>query len=177
MFRAASQRPLQHGWRHCIRSHSLRENGKADLLRGERVDEGGGLNRKRARTTLVAGISGNLQPGVRPSILSMWHGGCRIRLPFQGRSLRSGPTIMMLADVAMYAALLASIGWESLAATTSLNINFLRRSGALAMEAECRLLKLGKRLAVGEVAIRSEGEDELVAHATSTYSISAGPNG
>jgi uncharacterized protein (TIGR00369 family) len=115
------------------------------------------------------------------SILSVWHGGCRIRLSFQVRSLRpggtiSGPTIMMLADVAMYVALLASIGWEPLAVTTNLNINFLRRPGASAMEAECRLLKLGKRLAVGEVAIRSEGEDELVAHATSTYSIPAGPS-
>jgi uncharacterized protein (TIGR00369 family) len=116
------------------------------------------------------------------SILSVWHGGCRVRLSFQDRSLRpggtiSGPTIMMLADVAMYVALLASIGWEPLAVTTSLNINFLRKPGTRAMEAECRLLKLGKRLAVGDIAVRSEGEDDLVAHATSTYSIPAGPSG
>jgi uncharacterized protein (TIGR00369 family) len=115
------------------------------------------------------------------SILSVWHGGCRVRLPFQDRSLRpggtiSGPTVMMLADVAMYVALLASIGWEPLAVTTSLNINFLRKPAPRAIEAECRLLKLGKRLAVGDIAVRSEGEDELVAHATSTYSIPAGPN-
>jgi acyl-coenzyme A thioesterase PaaI-like protein len=32
-------------------------------------------------------------------------------------------------------------------------------------------LKLGKRLAVGEVAIRSEGGEEVVAHATLTYAI------
>jgi acyl-coenzyme A thioesterase PaaI-like protein len=37
--------------------------------------------------------------------------------------------------------------------------------------AEARLLKLGKRLAVGEVGIRSDGQDDLVAHVTSTYSI------
>jgi len=115
------------------------------------------------------------------SILSVWHGGSRVRLPFQDRSLRpggtiSGPTIMMLADVAMYVALLASIGWEPLAMTTSLNINFLRKPPARALEAECRLLKLGKRLAVGDIAVRSVGEDELVAHATSTYSIPAGSN-
>jgi acyl-coenzyme A thioesterase PaaI-like protein len=36
-----------------------------------------------------------------------------------------------------------------------------------------KLLKLGKRLAVGDVSIRSEGEDDLVAHATATYSIPA----
>ncbi|MBO0754768.1 MAG: PaaI family thioesterase [Bradyrhizobiaceae bacterium] len=115
------------------------------------------------------------------SIVSVWRGGCRVRLPFQDRSLRpggtiSGPTIMMLVDVAMYVALLASIGWEPLAVTTSLNINFLKKPAARAMEAECHLLKLGKRLAVGDIAVRSEGEDDLVAHATSTYSIPAGPN-
>jgi uncharacterized protein (TIGR00369 family) len=110
------------------------------------------------------------------TILEVWHGGGRVRLPFQNHTLRpggtiSGPTIMMLADVAMYVALLASIGWEPLAVTTSLNINFLKKPAAQALSAECRLLKLGKRLAVGDIAIRSEGEDDLVAHATSTYSI------
>lgn len=115
------------------------------------------------------------------SILSVWHGGSHVRLRFQNRSLRpggtiSGPTIMMLVDVAMYVALLASVGWEPLAVTTSLNINFLRKPAARAMEAECRLLKLGKRLAVGDIAVRSEGEDDLVAHATSTYSIPTGRN-
>ena len=83
----------------------------------------------------------------------------------------SGPTIMMLADVGMYVAILASIGWVPLAVTTNLNINFLRKPAPGALIAECRLLKLGKRLAVGEVVIRSEGDEDLVAHATSTYSI------
>jgi uncharacterized protein (TIGR00369 family) len=110
------------------------------------------------------------------SIVEVWHGGCNVRLPFQSNSLRpggtiSGPTIMMLADVAMYIALLASIGWEPLAVTTSLNINFLKKPAPKDLEAECRLLKLGKRLAVGDIAIHSEGEADLVAHATSTYSI------
>jgi uncharacterized protein (TIGR00369 family) len=113
------------------------------------------------------------------SILEVRNRGARVRLPFQDRSLRpggtiSGPTIMMLADVTMYVALLASIGWQPLAVTTSLNINFLKKPPARALEAECRLLKLGKRLAVGDVVLRSEGEDDLVAHATSTYSIPPG---
>jgi acyl-coenzyme A thioesterase PaaI-like protein len=34
-------------------------------------------------------------------------------------------------------------------------------------------MKVGKRLAVGEVNIYSAGEDEPVAHVTSTYSIPA----
>ena len=67
--------------------------------------------------------------------------------------------------------MLASIGPVPLAVTTNLNINFLRKPAPRDLIAECRLLKLGKRLAVGEVTIRSDGEDELVAHVTSTYSI------
>jgi uncharacterized protein (TIGR00369 family) len=78
---------------------------------------------------------------------------------------------MMLADVSIYVALLASIGWEPLAVTTNLNINFLKKPSPGALMSECHLIKLGRRLAVGEVAIRSEGEEDMVAHATSTYSI------
>ncbi len=83
----------------------------------------------------------------------------------------SGPTIMALADLALYVAILASIGPVGLAVTTSLNFNFLRRPERRDLLAEGRLIKLGKRLAVGEIAVRSEGEPELVAHATGTYSI------
>ena len=67
--------------------------------------------------------------------------------------------------------MLASIGPVPLAVTTNLNINFLRKPAPRDLIAECRLLKLGKRLAVGEVTIYSDGEDEPVAHVTSTYSI------
>src|SRR3954454_16842569 len=105
-----------------------------------------------------------------------WHGGCRIRRKFSEKSLRpggtiSGPTMMGLTDFAMYVAVLASIGPVPLAVTTNLNINFLRRPTPRDLIAEARLIKLGKRLAVGEVQIYCDGEDEMVAHATSTYSI------
>jgi uncharacterized protein (TIGR00369 family) len=83
----------------------------------------------------------------------------------------SGPTMMALADFTMYVGLLGSIGPVALAVTTNLNINFLRKPGARDLIAECRLLKLGQRLAVGEVTVRSDGQDEPVAHVTSTYSI------
>jgi uncharacterized protein (TIGR00369 family) len=83
----------------------------------------------------------------------------------------AGPTLMMLADVAMYIAVLASVGWVPLAVTTNLNINFLRKPAPGALLADCEILKLGKRLAVGAVTIREEGDDAPVAHATSTYSI------
>ncbi len=79
--------------------------------------------------------------------------------------------MMALADFAMYAAVLSAIGPVPLAVTTSLNINFLRRQGAGDLLAEANLMKLGKRLAVGAVDIRSDGSDDLVAHVTSTYSI------
>ena len=83
----------------------------------------------------------------------------------------SGPTLMALADVTMYAALLGEIGLVPLAVTTSLNINFLRKPAQKDVVGEARLLKVGKRLAVGEVALYSEGEAEMVAHVTCTYSI------
>jgi len=110
------------------------------------------------------------------SILEIRHGGARVRKPFHANSLRPGGTIsgvavMGLADATMYIAVLASIGWVPLAVTTNLHVNFLTKPAARAIEAECRLLKLGKRLAVGEITVRTEGEEDVVAHATSTYSI------
>ena len=110
------------------------------------------------------------------AIEEIWHGGCRVRKHFDARSLRPGGTIagttmMTMADFAMYVAVLGSIGWVPLAVTTNLTINFLKKPAARDLLGEAKLLKLGKRLAVGEVSMRSEGEDELVAHATCTYSI------
>jgi uncharacterized protein (TIGR00369 family) len=107
---------------------------------------------------------------------AVWHGGCRVRRRFSKRSVRpggtlSGPTMMALADFAMYVAVLSAIGWVPLAVTTNLTINFLKKPKARDLVAEARLLKLGKRLAVGEVGLRSDGEADLVAHVTATYSI------
>ena len=100
----------------------------------------------------------------------------RMRCDYHERHLRpggtiSGPTMMALADLALYVAILAQIGPVGLAVTTSLNYNFLRKPGPVALIAEARLLKLGKRLAVGEVALFSQGDSEMVCHATGTYSI------
>jgi uncharacterized protein (TIGR00369 family) len=108
----------------------------------------------------------------------VWHGGVRVRRRHHEQSLRpggtvSGPIMMALADFTMYLAVLSAIGWVPLAVTTNLTINFLKKPGPRDLLAEARLFKLGKRLAVGEVGIRSEGSDDLVAHVTSTYSIPA----
>jgi uncharacterized protein (TIGR00369 family) len=109
-------------------------------------------------------------------IEELWRGGCRLRQRNDKRALRpggtlSGATMMALGDFAMYLAVLSAIGWVPLAVTTNLTINFLRKPPAGDLIAEARLLKLGKQLAVGEVAIRGDGSDDIVAHVTSTYSI------
>ena len=84
----------------------------------------------------------------------------------------SGPTMMGLADCAIYAAILREIGLVALAVTTSLNINFLRKPVAdKDILGVCKLQKLGKTLAIGEVTIYSEGDDRAIAHSVGTYSI------
>jgi len=111
------------------------------------------------------------------AVEDVWWGGCRLRQAFLAQSLRpggtiSGATIMALGDYAVYVALLATIGWEPLAVTTSLNVNFLRKPGRVDLLADCDLIKIGRRLVVGEVIIRQEvDEGGAVAHLTSTYSI------
>jgi len=100
----------------------------------------------------------------------------RARLTVARKHLRpgdtvSGPMMMALADVAMYAALLGEIGLVPLAVTTNLNIKFLRKPAQRDVIGLANLLKVGKRLAVGEVTLYSEGDSEPVAHVTCTYSI------
>ncbi len=111
-------------------------------------------------------------------IAEIGKGTCRVRLPQSDRFLRpggtvTGPALMSLADYAMYVAVLSRIGRVEMAVTTNLNCNFLRRPKPGAVIAECRLIKLGKRLAYGEVSLYSEGDeaDGPVAHVTATYSI------
>jgi len=100
----------------------------------------------------------------------------RVRMDYHERHIRpggtiSGPAMMALADLALYAAILGQIGPVALTVTTSLNFNFLRKPEQRALIGECRLLKLGRRLAVGEVAITQDGSGGAVCHATGTYSI------
>ena len=87
----------------------------------------------------------------------------------------SGPVMMFVADVALYVAILGDIGIVPLAVTTSLNINFLRKPAAdKAIIGVCKLIKVGRTLAIGEVAIYSEGlenSDDMVAHVVGTYAI------
>jgi uncharacterized protein (TIGR00369 family) len=84
----------------------------------------------------------------------------------------SGPVLMTTADVGLYAAILGEIGIVALAVTTNLSINFLRKPRAdCDIIGECKLIKVGRRLIIGEVALYSEGDDRMVAHAVGTYAI------
>ncbi len=101
-----------------------------------------------------------------------------VRLNYHPDHLRpggtiSGPSMFALCDLALYVAILHQIGRVELAVTTNVSINFLRRPEPKDLIGRAKLLKLGRRLAVGEVALYSPGEADMVAHATGTYSIPA----
>jgi uncharacterized protein (TIGR00369 family) len=105
-------------------------------------------------------------------------GAARVRLAFRNDQLRAGgtvngPAMMALADTALYAAVLSRIGLEPLAVTSDLAFHFLRRPEPRDLIGIATILRVGKRLAVGTIAIESEG-GPLVAHATGSYALPAG---
>ncbi len=103
-----------------------------------------------------------------------------IRKKIDHRHLRpggtvAGPLLMEVADAALYVAILGEIGLVALAVTTNLNINFLSKPSAdKDIVARCKLIKVGKLLAIGEVSLYSDGVPEPVAHAVGTYAIPPG---
>lgn len=116
------------------------------------------------------------------STVSLAWGEAVIRVGFRPSQLRaggtvSGPTMMTLADTALYAAVLTCIGLEPLAVTSDLNIRFLRKPRPRPLVARARILRVGRRQAVGSIEIASEGAEQgvlvepLVAHATGTYAL------
>jgi uncharacterized protein (TIGR00369 family) len=110
------------------------------------------------------------------TVAELTAGRAVLRMPCHDAFVRpggtvTGPAMFGLADVALYAAVLSRIGRVELAVTTSMTINFLRKPPMRGLLADARILKLGRRLAYGDVLIFSDGEDEPVAHASGTYSI------
>ncbi|HCP56922.1 MULTISPECIES: PaaI family thioesterase [Pseudomonas] len=103
--------------------------------------------------------------------------GVLARVPFSTRLVRpggtvSGPTMMALADAAMYAVVMGRLGRVEMAVTSNLNINFLVKPQPVDLLADARILRLSKRQAVCEVLLYSAGnEGELVAHVTGTYAL------
>lgn len=116
-------------------------------------------------------------PQSKGSVEAVGNRSATVRYRIDDSALRpggtvSGPTLFTVADMALYVALLGEIGIVPLAVTTSLNINFIRKPAAgRDIIGVCRLLKVGRLLALGEVTLYSEGSDEPVAHATGTYAI------
>jgi uncharacterized protein (TIGR00369 family) len=114
--------------------------------------------------------------GTPPTVLAADATGARCRMAFHESQLRpgetvSGPTMMALADTVAYVWVLAAIGFQPLAVTTSLNMNFLRKAGPNSLIAEARKLKLGRTLAVCDVVITPEGQTDPCAQAAVTYAI------
>jgi uncharacterized protein (TIGR00369 family) len=104
------------------------------------------------------------------------HGTARVRMPANPKFLRpggtiSGPAQMALADFAMYAAVLGAVGNVPLAVTTNLSINFLNKPPAGDLVCEVRLLKVGKRLVMGDAIVHAAGQPDPVSHVTLTYSV------
>lgn len=102
----------------------------------------------------------------------------RVRWHYDARAIRpggsiSGPTMMALADTAMYALILARLGPVALAVTQNLNIHFLNKPRDADLIATARFLRLGRASAVIDVLIHAEGQDAPVAQATGTYAIPA----
>jgi uncharacterized protein (TIGR00369 family) len=110
-------------------------------------------------------------------LVTLERGLAVLRLPTGKDDLRpgdtvAGPVLFSLADLAMYAAVLACVGPVPLAVTTDATIHFLRRPRAGVLVARARVLKEGRRLVVGDVTVAQEGEEDApVAHAVMTYSV------
>jgi uncharacterized protein (TIGR00369 family) len=130
-----------------------------------------------ANATEIAEFLRREFPQNKSTVVSVGKRCATVRLAIGFDQLRpggtvSGPAMMGLADCALYVAILGEIGLVALTVTTSLNINFLRKPAAgRDIVGECRLMKVGRTLVVGEVSIYSDGDDEPVAHVVGTYSI------
>jgi uncharacterized protein (TIGR00369 family) len=112
-------------------------------------------------------------------LLAAEAGTATLRLPYQPILLRpggviSGPALMALADVAIWAALLSLTAGRDESLTQNLAITFLRRAAPTAVLAEARVLKHGRQVAYSEVTLRSEGDARPIAHVTSSWAVVAG---
>jgi uncharacterized protein (TIGR00369 family) len=121
-----------------------------------------------------------LAPEFRWRVLELAYGWSRVELDYDASFVRpggtvSGPTLFALADLALFAAVMATIGLQPMAVTSELTIHFLRRPPPRAMHASAEVLKAGRRIVHGDVRIYSAGEGAPVCHATGSYAIPPGP--
>ena len=103
-------------------------------------------------------------------------GGCVVRLNATERHIRpggtvSGPALFTLADIGGYVCVLSHAGRDALSVTTNISINFMRKTEAGPIDGKCRILKLGRSLMVFDIEMVSGADQQIVAHASGTYSI------
>jgi uncharacterized protein (TIGR00369 family) len=115
-------------------------------------------------------------PAAFPTVLEVSPGRVKVMAPYRDGLLRpggviSGPTLMSLSDTAAYALVLAHIGDQLMAVTSTLTMNFLRGAAPGDIHAEAELLRLGRRNAVCDVRIWTEAPDRLAAQAVVTYAL------
>lgn len=109
--------------------------------------------------------------------VDLWEAGhVKIRLPYSDLIRRPGgticgPALMGLADITLYGVVMSLLGRVELAVTTDLTFHFLSKPEPMDMLAEGRILKLGRRLAVGEVTISSDDNAQPVCQAVGSYAI------
>ena len=113
---------------------------------------------------------------LEPKAVRLEPGIAHIRIPFKPEFVRpggtvTGPIVMALADITMYAVVMTRIGPVEQAVTTHLSVAFMRRPTPTPLIAEGRMLKLGRRLAFGDVLVFNEGDREAVAQVSVTYSV------
>lgn len=113
-----------------------------------------------------------------PRLVELAPGRIHMVAPYRDGLLRpggliAGPVLMSLADNAAYALILAHIGEQLMAVTSTLTMNFLRgcRPGDIHVEGD--LLRLGRRIAVCDMRLWTEAADRLAAQASVTYAIPA----
>lgn len=138
------------------------------------------LTAEEIQTLICAGVP--MAKDIGFTIQAAGSGYARAKVPFNQRMVRpggtlSGPTQMALADAAMYAAILATLGKVEMAVTSNLSINFLQKPEPMDLIAEATVLKMGRRLAFCEVRLLSgvPGEELLVAHVTGSYALPGRP--
>lgn len=81
-----------------------------------------------------------------------------------------GQALMALADTAMVFAVAAASGGYRPMTTVGQTISFMKPAAGERVVAEAKVMRLGKTLAFGEIALK-DAAGALVAHATATYAI------
>ncbi len=111
-------------------------------------------------------------------LLAAEDGVASLRLPANPQLLRpgetvSGPALMVLADMAIWAALLSTRHARHNSVTSSINVNFLAPAGPGPVVAQARVVKAGKRMIYGDILIFAEGADKPCVHVTTHWVVIA----